>query len=331
MEEKNKKQNIFTKKEIWISGVIGILIGIILLYLLQLIPAIGNKIGTAGKVIAKSKAGAVTQNNLYQEMKKSYPISYVLELTDKSILDKKYKLTDEQEKEIKDNVDQILEQYEVYGYSEDEFFAENGFKDKEDFIEYMKLDYKRDLYCTDYFKTLIPKEDIEAYYKDNDIFGNINTKHILVQTSDSVTDDKALEIANEIISKLNDGKDFDAVAKDYKDTTISEDINFDSFEATSFASSYVEASKNLNVGEYTKEAVKTDYGYHVIYCVSKEEKPTLEQVEDKIVKILGEDLEAEDPYIRYKALIKLREENNLKFKDTKFKKDYEEYCEKING
>lgn len=331
MEENNKKENIFTKKEIWISGVIGIIIGVILLYLLQLIPAIGNRVGTAGKVIVKSKAGTVTQNNIYEEMKKSFPISYVLELTDKSILEKKYKLTEKQEKEIKDNVDQILEQYEVYGYSEDEFFAENGFKDKEDFIEYMKLDYRRDLYCTDYFKTLIPKEDIESYYASNDIFGNINTKHILVQTSDSVTDDKALATANEIISQLNNGKNFDDVANEYKDRTISEDINFDSFEATSFASAYVEASKKLNVGEYTKEPVKTDYGYHIIYCISKEEKPTLEQVEDKIVKILGADLEADDQYIRYKALIKLREENNLKFIDSKFKKDYEEYCKKING
>ena len=27
---------------------------------------------------------------------------------------------------------------------------------------------------------------------------------------------------------------------------------------------FEEASKNLQVGEYTKEAVKTDYGYHII-------------------------------------------------------------------
>ena len=46
---------------------------------------------------------------------------------------------------------------------------------------------------------------------------------------------------------------------------------------------------------------------------------------------LGADLEAEDQYIRYKALIKLREDNGLKFKDSKFKEEYKEYCDQING
>ena len=51
---------------------------------------------------------------------------------------------------------------------------------------------------------------------------------------------------------------------------------------------------------------------------------------NSIVKILGKDLESEDSYIRYKALIKLREDNKLEFKDGKYKEEYKEYCEQLN-
>ncbi|MBO4815833.1 MAG: peptidylprolyl isomerase [Clostridia bacterium] len=325
--EEEKKKSILKKKEIWISIIIGIIIGAGLLFAIQLIPDVGKIGGT----IVSSKAGNVTKNDLYDQMRKSYPVSYVLELIDKPILEKKYKLTDEQEKEIEEQVETILKQYEAYGYTEETFCEENGFENKEDFTNYMKLDYRRNLYCIDYFKTLLTDGQIEEYYNNNEIYGTITTKHILIQTSDDVTEQQALKTANEVIAKLNSGTSFDEVSKEYSDTAVTEEVKFNSFEAPNYAESYVNASKALQVGEYTKEAVKTDYGYHVIYCVSKDEKPTLEQAENDIVEALSQDLEAEDQYIRYKALIKLREDNDVKFKDKKFEEEYKKYCDQING
>ena len=318
------------KKEVWIAGVIGIIIGIVLMYLLGLIPAIGNKIGTANKVVAKSKAGIVTEQTLYTEMKKTYPISYLLELIDKPILEKKYNLTQEQKDEIEENIESILERYSNYGYTEEDFYEENGFESKEDFVNYMQLDYRRNLYCIDYFKTLIPSDKIKNYYDNNEIYGTIKTKHILVEISTNVTDAQALATANEIIAKLDSGTSFDDVADEYSDKAISEVVKFNSFEAASYAKEYVNASKSLEAGSYTKEAVKTDYGYHIIYCISKEEKPTLEEAENDIVEYLAQDLESEDPYIRYKALIKLREDNKVKFEDEKYEEEYKKYCDQLS-
>ena len=326
--EENKK-SIFTKKEVWISGLIGVIIGIILLYLLELIPAIGNKLNS-GKVIASSKAGKITEKTLFTHMKKNYPVSYLLELLDRPILAKKYKLTDEQKEEIVDQVEGILKQYENYGYTEEQFCQENGFENKEDFIDYMELDYRRNLYCTDYFKTLIGNEEIEKYYNENEVYGKINTKHMLVEITSEVTDAKALALAKEIIKELDSGKSFEDVEKEHEDQVIAEYVSFDSFEASNYESSFVDASKSLGAETYTKEPVKTNYGYHVIYCINKEDKPTLEQAENSIVGILAQNLEAQDQYIRYKALIKLREENNVKFKDEKYAEQYQEYCEQVN-
>jgi foldase protein PrsA len=324
---KEKNCNLLPKKGIIISGLIGLILGVVLVYVLFLL----GVLGFGNKTIATMKSGKVTENSLYEEMKKYYPISYVLEKVDEQILNKKYELTNEQEEEINSQVETILTQYSNYGYTESEFLEENGFETKEDFINYMKLDYRRNLWCIDYFKTLISEEEIKDYYENNDIYGKISTKHILVQTSDDVSDEDALKTANEIIAKLDSGTSFDDVAEEYSSSVVTEEVDFDSFSESSLEEAYAEASKSLEKDSYTKEPVKTSYGYHVIYCVNKEEKPTFEQAENDIVEELGEDLESEDQYIRYKALIKLREDNNLKFRDDKFKEDYEEYCDQVNS
>lgn len=327
-KEKKKVVTIFKKKEIWISGAIGLVLGAAIICLLSIlgVPGLGNK------TIAKYKGGKVTENSLYKDMKKYYPVTYVLESIDKSILTKKYELTDEQKQEVEEEVNSVLEMYEMYyGYTEETFLKENGFESKEEFIEYMQLDYRRNLYCIDYFKTLIPAEDIEKYYNENIKFGTINTKHMLVQISDKVTEKEALKLANDIIAKLNEGKSFEEVSTEYGDKIISEDVDFDSFNAESLAKEYVEASTKLEKDTYTKKPVKTSFGYHIIYCVDKAETPSLEEATNDIVEILGQNLEAEDQYIRHEALMKLREDYKVEFKDEKFEEEYKEYCEEVKG
>ena len=329
-KEKNSKLGFLKKKEIWISGIIGILIGAALIYLLGL----AGVSGLGNDIIATSKAGDITKNDLYNEMKKYYPVTYALEIVDRAILDKKYELTEEQNKEIEEQAEMVFSQYELYyGYTEEDFLKENGFESKEDFIHYMELDYKRNLFCLEYFKTIISDDEIKKYYNENDVYGEINTKHILVQISDEVTAEQALAKANEILAELKGGKNFDEVATQYADgdKIISENVDIDWLNGMDFSEEYVSASKSLEKDNFTAEAVLTNFGYHIIYCINKADKPTLEESTDDIVEKLAENLEAEDQYIRYKALIKLREENGVKFKYSKFKEEYKEYCDEINA
>ena len=325
-KEKGNFLKVFKKKEIWISGIIGILIGGLLIYLIGVIgvPGFGNE------TVATMKTGKITKNNLYKEMKKYYPISYMLELVDYSILKDKYELNDEQNSEIDEQVDYYLNMYQTYyGYTEEEFLSENGFESKEKFKEYLTLDYKRDLYFTDYLKTIVTEEEIDNYYNEK-VYGEIDTKHILVAVSDDVTDEQALQLSKEIITKLDSGTSFDDVVKEYEGKIKYEELGYNGFNS-GLVSEYVEASKSLENGTYSKEPVKTEFGYHIIYRIDQKEKPALEEVKNDIVDILGNDLETEDSNLKYKALIKLREENKLEIKDSKLKTEYEKYCKEING
>lgn len=327
MEEEKVKGNLFKKKEVWISLLIGLVIGGLLIFLLGTfgIMKMGNE------AIATFKGGKITEDTLYKEMKKSYPVNYVLDLVDGEILEKQYKLTEEQENEIKEQADSLISIYQTnYGYSEEEFLLSNGFANKDEFVNYLKLDYRRNLYCVDYFKTLLDKKDIEEYYNNN-VYGEIKTKHILAQTTAGMSDEEALRIANEIIVKLNSGANFDDVVAEYSGKTISENVDFDNSTESNLATEYTKAAKATEKGTYTKQPVKTDFGYHIIYVVEKQDKPALESVENDIVEELGKNLEADDQYIRYKALIKLREDNGLKFSEDTYKKAYEDYCAEVNG
>ena len=335
-EENSNKKKIFKRKEIWITGIIGVIIGAALIYLLMFTNII--KIAEVKrKSIIKETETVVTVNNseinsqkLYEEMQKYYPISYVLEMVDKEILEGKYSLTDEQKNEVEEQANSYIDTYKMYyGYTEEEFLEENGFENREDFINYLSLEYKRNLYYLEYLETMISQEEIEKYYNE-EVFGAINTKHMLVQTSSTITDEQALNLAKEIIQKLDAGAKFEDVATEYGDQIVFEELGYNGFDS-SLVSEYVEASKALENNTYSKEPVKTSFGYHVIYKIDQKEKPTLEEAKEDIITILGANLEEEDEYLRHKALIKLREENKIKFKDSSFEEKYKEYCDTVNG
>ena len=180
-----------------------------------------------------------------------------------------------------------------------------------------------------YLETKLDKEAVKDYYNENS-FGKINNKHILVKTSDDVTEEQALAVANEIIGRLNQGEDFDTLATEYKEkntNVVVEDLGevgaFDNLE-----SSYLEALKTLEKGKYTETPVKTSYGYHVIYCVDKLEKTDEISRKDKmaIIDVLASDIMSADSNLYYKTLIEMRKEAKLKFYDEELKTKYEEYC-----
>lgn len=321
-KEKKEKQNLFKKlltKEVIISLAVGLVLGLIIMFFI----ANGIEGYASGKFI--------TKGNLYGRMKQYCSIDLVLENVDTKILNKKYKLNDDELNDLKESADNYIEQYEMYGYTEEEFLKGNGFKNYDQFVEFLGVDYKRTLYVYDYLATQLEKNAVQDYYNEH-AFGKVNTKHILVNTSNNMDKTQALALANEIISKLNEGKDFDTLATEYttkySDNVITEDLGFmGAFDYLEDA--YVEGMKKLDAGKYSTEPVETSYGYHIIYCVDKTEKTEEISNKDKmgIVDVLATEAGLTlDETTYYKALIKMREEAGLKFFDKEFKEKYEEYC-----
>ena len=312
-----KFYDFIDKYRLAIYGVIGGVLATVLVVILIWPDRIATlKDGT--QPVAEINGYTVTADILYEDMKEVYSISSLLDKIDNKILEEKYPETEEMNDELKQQAESYYSAYEQYYQMDKEtFLSNNGFGSEKAFLEYLKLQYRRNTYAKDYIKTLISDKDVEKYYNDN-VYGDINTKHILVKVDSSASDkDKkaAEDLAKEIISKLNDGKSFDEVKDEYKDKITYEELGYKSYNAN-LESAYMDAMQKLDNNSYSKEPVKTSYGYHVIYRIDQKDKPTLNDVKDEIIDSLVSEKQSNDKNISYIALDKMREEAGLKFSDT---------------
>lgn len=321
-----KMLEFFDKYRLAIYGAVGgILITVLVVVIIWPDRIATLKDGT--QPVAEIDGYTVTANDLYEDMKDIYSISSLLDKIDNKILEEKYPETDEMNDELKQQAESYYSAYEQYYKMDKEtFLSNNGFGSEKAFLEYLRLQYRRNKYAEDYIKTLISDKEVEKYYEDK-VYGDINTKHILVKVDSSASDEdkkKAEDLAKEIISKLNDGKSFDDVKEEYKDQITYEELGYKSYNAN-LESAYMEAMQKLENNSYSKEPVKTSYGYHVIYRIDQKEKPALEDVKEEIIDSLVSEKKSEDKNISYVALDKMREESGLKFSDTVLEKKYNTY------
>lgn len=178
--------------------------------------------------------------------------------------------------------------------------AENMIKDQYG-ISWSK--YKaivRDIRLASKFRTaelekINPTDDeVKAYYDENkESFDQVTVRHILISTVDESGNDlpegklkEAEEKANDILQKVNNGEDFDALAKEYSEDPGSKD---NGGKYTFIKGQMVEEFEKWSFDEKRKAGdtgiVKSDYGYHVMKFEKREMVP-FEDVKDDIISIL---------------------------------------------
>jgi len=285
------------------------------------------------------KGENISVDTLYNEMKEKYALNVLLDLMDTEILNKEYKDTEESKKEIQDEIDLMVTQY---GQGDEaallqQTYSAWGIDTMDELREYLTLQYKRNLAVEDYAKSLITDDEINKFYEET-IFGDITAKHILISpdAKENATDaekkaaeEAALKEANEIISKLKNGEDFEALAKEYSDdeSTASNGGKLSAFVHGDMVTEFEEAAKNLENGKYTTTAVKTTYGYHIIYKESQKDKPKLKTVKEDIKEELAKEKLNNDSTLQITALEELRKEYKVKIQDDTLKTQYELYLE----
>ena len=275
----------------------------------------------------------ISADELYERLKSDYGTSYIIELMDKEILDDLYPTNDavnayansqiEMYKQVYGGESELLSQLQNYGYSSIDDFKERS----------LILNYKRELATKDYLAKNLTDSEINDYYENN-IMGDITASHILVKvTVDSsasdeekkAADEAALTKIKEIYTKLEAGEDFHDLAKEYSDDTSNAGNGgrLGTFTYGEMESSFEKAAKELKVGEYNKEAVKTSYGYHIILKENEKEKASLETVKQYIVDKLVSNKLSTDSKAQNKALVELRKENGLTINDSDLNSRYD--------
>ena len=156
--------------------------------------------------------------------------------------------------------------------------------------------------------------------------GDITGSHILfeVNITDSMTEEEkrnakesAQKKAKEALEKLNNGTSFADVAKEYSDDTATKNKGgkMGTFSATKLDDVTRQAYQKLKVGEYTKEAIETEYGYEIFLKEEEAEKPKLEEAKSYILKTLSDEKLTTDSKLQYEALKYFREKYGFKISD----------------
>ena len=285
------------------------------------------------------KGAKITATDYYNEIKTSN-ISKLVDIIDHQLFDEKYPSNDEEDKSVKEQINQIKETYgsneTMYLSAIQQYF---GVSSEDELEEMLRLEYKRNEAVEDYIKDALSDKEIENYYNEN-IIGDIKASHILIKPdvdSDATDEEKqkaenkAKKEAEKMIKKLTDGEDFAKLAKEYSDdtSTAKDGGNLGYFNTDDMDENFMDAVKKLNNNEYTKEPVKTQYGYHIILKVDQKDKPKLKEVKDDIKTTLANAKLDGNSTLHYQTLIDIREKNNIKWQDDKLEKQYNELMDQL--
>ena len=290
------------------------------------------------KTAVSLKGIKITATDYYNEIKTSN-ISKLVDMIDHQLFDEKYKSDDEENQAVKEQINQLKESYSdetTFLSVIQQYFGVNSEDELEDML---RLEYKRNEAVEEFVADNLTDKEIEEYY-DKNIIGDIKASHILItpDVDSDATDEekekaeeKAKKKAERIIKKLDEGEDFAELAKEYSDdeATAKNGGDLDYFNTDDMDENFIEAVKDLENNEYTKEPVKTQYGYHIILKVDQKEKPELDDVKDTIKETLANNKLNNDSTLHYETLIDIREENNIKWNDDELEKQYNELMDQL--
>ncbi len=214
----------------------------------------------------------------------------------------------------------------------------------EEYQNSIYLSYFQNKAVKDYAKSKITDSEIKKYYK-NEVKSDIKVSHILITVNvDASASDEdktkaendAKEKAQEVIKKLNEASDkkqaFADLAKEYSDDSSTKEdggnlgyINTDTL-GTAYKNMVTKAYE-LKDGEYTKEAVKSDLGYHVVLRTETKEKASLDDVKDTVVDKLADQYITNNSDASVKAMQELRKEYEMDIVDSDIHDNYVSYIQ----
>ena len=233
-----------------------------------------------GKTVASYKGGKITQQEYYDEMKKSQSGKTALaNMIINRVLEQQYG-----NKVSKKQVDKQYNNYKKqYGSQFDAVLQQNGMT-ASSFKQNLKTNLLTEAALKDIKK--ISKSQEDKVWKDYQ--PKVKVQHILVSKKS-----KAEEITNE----LKNGKSFKSLVKKYSldPGTKKNGGKLPAFDSTdsSLDPAFKKAAFKLKTGEITKSPVKSQSGYHVIKMIKHPAKGTFashkKEIDDQIYQTMSQD------------------------------------------
>lgn len=293
------------------------------------------KLSDGKEIIASIDGKEITAEELFDKMKQQNGSDVLLSIVDNSIIKKELNNDDltKAKKEAQTQVDTIKNQYESAGYKWDEVLANYGYENEDKLLNEFLDSIKKEIVAKKYLEEKLTDEEIKKYY-DESVYGKYTVKHILIKpdTNTEMNDEEvaskeeeALNKANEVIEKLNNGEDWATLVSEYSEDEGSKDNEglIENFTKGDVVDEFFNASVALENGKYSSEPVKSEFGYHVILKVSSEDKKALDELKDEIKNTLVEKKLTDDANLYTNTWKDIRKKYKLSIEDSAIKNAYE--------
>lgn len=250
--------------------------------------------------IVTSKAGDITKDEFYDQMKTQAGKQVLNNMVMEKVLIKNYKVED---KEVDKKYDEMKKQY---GDQFDTLLKQQGIKE-----ETLKTGVRAQLAQEKAIEKTITDKELKDNYKPE-----IKASHILVK--DEAT-------AKKVKEELGQGKSFEELAKQYSEDTGSKekggDLGF--FGAGKMVKEFEDAAYKLKKDEVS-EPVKSQFGYHIIKVTDiKEPEKSFEQSKADIKKEIVQK-KAQDGEFMNDLMMKEIKKADVKVDDKDLKDLFEE-------
>ena len=119
-----------------------------------------------------------------------------------------------------------------------------------------------------------PEEVVQNYLKAG---------HVLILADGDTDDAEAKARAEEVIARLDAGEDMRTLIDECGEDPGMRNRDYYMFTEGDMVDEFYEGTKALEPGQYSKEPVKTDYGYHVIYRLPiTGDEPEIEELREEL-------------------------------------------------
>ncbi|MBE5108039.1 peptidylprolyl isomerase PrsA [Bacillus thuringiensis] len=249
--------------------------------------------------IVTSKAGDITKEEFYTQMKTQAGKQVLNNMVMEKVLIKNYKVDD---KEVDKKFDEMKKQY---GDQFDTLLKQQGIKE-----ETLKNSVRAQLAQEKAVEKTITDKELKENYKPE-----IKASHILVK--DEAT-------AKKVKEELGQGKSFEELAKQYSEDTGSKEKGGDLgyFTAGKMVKEFEDAAYKLKKDEVS-EPVKSQFGYHIIKVTDIKEQKPFDEVKGDIKKDLVQK-KMQDGAFMNDLMMKEIKKADVKVEDKDFKDLFDE-------
>lgn len=294
------------------------------------------KIKNGEEVVAKINGKEYTADELYEELKGQYGYNTIINWIDGTIAENEVETTDE----INAYVDEAIEFYsyyaESYGMTLPNFAASylglSGIESEDDLREYILKDRKLTIAIQNQVASKVKASEVESFYNEN--YKTVYTYRDILITNDDDAKDTIEEITKALKDKKGDDlvEEFASLAKKYStDTNASDGGLVESATKNKVDEDVWKKLADLDDKEYSKDAIETDAGYHIILRISKDKAKDLDDVKEEIKASIAQSQLEADQYLSYDILTELRNKYKITFFDKDLKENYNDYLEELES